>query len=44
MTLTRVPDAFTLKQRDDGTYADKEGRSIALPGKPYMAIRLRRFK
>ena len=44
MTATRVPGDFTLKQRDDGSYADKNGRSIELPSKPYMAIRIRRFK
>ena len=44
MTVTRVPGDFTLKKRDDGSYADKDGRSIELPGKPYMAIRITRLK
>jgi hypothetical protein len=44
MKVTRVPGKFTLKPRDDGAYADKDGRSIELPGKPYMAIRITRLK
>jgi len=42
MTVTPVPGTFTLKQRDDYFYADEAGRAIALPGRPYMAIRLTR--
>ncbi|MGA2175245.1 MAG: hypothetical protein ABSH38_09715 [Verrucomicrobiota bacterium] len=44
MTVTRVPGDFTLKNRDDGTYADKNGPSIALPGHPCVAIRVKRLK
>ena len=44
MTVTRAPGDFTLKRRDDDTYADKDGRGIELPGKPYMAIQLKRLK
>ena len=44
MTVTRAPGDFTLKQKDDNTYADKDGRSIALPGNPYVAIRVKRLK
>jgi hypothetical protein len=44
MTTTRVPGEFTLKKRDDGTFADKDGRGIELPGKSYMAIRVTRLK
>ncbi len=44
MTVTHVPGDFTLKQGNDGAYADKDGRSIGLPGKPYMAIRVKRLK
>jgi len=44
MSVARVPGDFTLKQRDDGTYADQDGRSIALPGQPDMAIRVQRVK
>ena len=42
MTTTPVPGTFTLKQLDDYFYADANGRSIPLPGRPYMAIRLTR--
>lgn len=42
MTITAVEGVFTLKKKDDYTFADVNGRSIALPGKPYMALRFRR--
>ncbi len=41
MTLTPVPGEFTLKQKDDSSYADANGRSIPLSGKPYIAIRIK---
>ena len=44
MTVSRVPGDFTLKKSDDDTYADKDRRSIALPGNPYMAIRVKWLK
>jgi hypothetical protein len=40
MTVTPVPDVFTLKKDGGYFYADKDGRSISLPGRPYMAIRI----
>jgi hypothetical protein len=42
MTVTPVPGVFQLKQKDDGTFAEAEGRSVPLPGKPYQAIRIKR--
>lgn len=42
MTITPVEGVFELKKKDDYDFADKDGRSIALPGKPYLALRLRR--
>ena len=42
MTVTPVPGEFTLKRIDDSFYADANGRSIPLPGKPYIAIRIKR--
>jgi hypothetical protein len=42
MTVTPAPGEFTLKQKDDSFYADANGRSILLPGKPYIAIRIKR--
>lgn len=44
MTLTRVPGEFTLKKKDNYFYGDENGREIPMPGKPYMAIRLKRVK
>jgi hypothetical protein len=44
MTVTPVDGVFTLKEKDGYFYADKDGRAIALPGKPYMAIRIKRVK
>lgn len=42
MTVTPVPGTFTLKKQGDYFYADARARSIPLPGRPYMAIRIRR--
>lgn len=44
MTTTPVEGLFTLKRKSDYLFADKEGRRISLPGRPYMAIRLRRIR
>ena len=44
MTVTPVGGVFTLKKKDGYSFADKDGRSIVLPGKPYMAIRIKRVK
>jgi hypothetical protein len=44
MTVTPVEGVFTLKKKDGYFHADKDGRSISLPGKPYMAIRIMRVK
>jgi hypothetical protein len=44
MTVTPVPGEFTLKKKDNYTYADKDGRNVSLPGKPYLAIRIKRVK
>lgn len=42
MTVTAVPGAFTLKKKNDYRRADRDGRSIGLPGRPYQAILIRR--
>jgi hypothetical protein len=42
MTVTPVKGIFTLKKKDDYFFGDKDGRSIELPGKPYMVIRIKR--
>ena len=44
MTVTPLPGVFTLKKKDNYFYADKDGRNVPLPGKPYMAIRIQRVK
>jgi hypothetical protein len=44
MTVTPVEGVFTLKKKDGYFFADKDARSIELPGKPYMAIRIKRVK
>ena len=44
MTVTSVPGAFILKKMDDNFSTDKDGRTIPLPGKPYLAIRIKRVK
>lgn len=44
MTVTPVDGVFKLKRKDAYFYADKDGRTITLPGKPYMAIQIRLVK
>lgn len=43
MTITPVEGVFETRKRDGYIYADKDGRSVPLPGKPYMALRIRRI-
>jgi hypothetical protein len=43
MTVKTVPGTFTLAGRTDDFFGEKDGRSIELPEKPYMAIRLKRL-
>ncbi len=43
MTVTPVDGTFEVKQQDAYNFADKDGRSIALPGRPYMAVRIVRL-
>jgi hypothetical protein len=42
MTITPVDGVFEIMKHDDYTFADKDGRTVPLPGRPYMAIRIRR--
>jgi hypothetical protein len=44
MTITPVPGTFTITKQTDYFYADKDGRRVPLPGKPFMAIRIQRLK
>lgn len=41
MTVTPVDGVFTTKKLDRYTFTDRDGRAITLPGRKYMAIRLR---
>jgi Domain of unknown function (DUF5605)/Domain of unknown function (DUF5060)/Protein of unknown function (DUF4038) len=42
MTITPVDGEFVTKKKDNYHFADETGRAVALPGKPYMAVRIRR--
>ncbi|HTX66971.1 MAG TPA: DUF5060 domain-containing protein [Opitutaceae bacterium] len=42
MTITPVPGVFTTKALDRYAFGDRDGRAVALPGKPYLALRIRR--
>jgi len=44
MTVTPVEGVFVTKKKDDYTFADRDQRVIALPGRPYMALRVQRVK
>jgi len=44
MTVTPVDGVFAPTKKDNYLFADKDDRSISLPGKPYMAIRIKRVK
>ena len=43
MTVTPVAGVFEIGKRDDYYFADKNQRSITLPGRPYMALRIIRM-
>ena len=42
MTVTPVPGAFITKKRDNYFFEDAAKKSISLPGRPYLALRIRR--
>ena len=42
MTVTPVEGVFATVKKTDYFLGDKAGRSIALPGKPYIALRIKR--
>ncbi len=42
MTVTPVGSTFTTKKRDNYFFEDAAKKSVALPGKPYLALRIRR--
>ncbi len=42
MTITPVNDVFEVEKKDNYMFVDKEGRSVTLPDRPYMALRITR--
>lgn len=40
MTVTSVAGIFVTKRNSNYTFADADGRSVALPGKPWLALRI----
>jgi len=42
MTITPVEGDFVTKKKDNYHFVDEKGRAVALPGKPYMALRIHR--
>ncbi|HKI70176.1 MAG TPA: DUF5605 domain-containing protein, partial [Verrucomicrobiae bacterium] len=42
MTITPVPGDFITKKKDGYYFEDANGRSVSLPGRPYMALRIQR--
>jgi len=43
MTVTPVEGEFVTKKKDNYHFIDAQGRSVGLPGKAGMALRLRRL-
>jgi hypothetical protein len=41
MTIAPVDGVFTTRRKDGYHHVDREGRAVALPGRPYLALRLR---
>lgn len=41
MSITPVEGVFVTKKKDRYLFADEKGRSVALPDKPYQALRIR---
>jgi hypothetical protein len=37
-----VPGNFITKKKDDYLFEDAASKSVALPAKPYLALRIRR--
>ncbi len=43
MTTTPVEGVFTTQKKGEYLFEDKDRRAIALPGKPYVALRIKRM-
>jgi len=44
MTVTPVEGVFVTKKKDNYVFEDRDHRVVALPGRPYMALRVQRVK
>jgi hypothetical protein len=44
MQTTPVEGLFTVRKKNDEFFGDTEGRSLTLPGRAYMALRIRRVR
>ena len=44
MTTTPVDGMFTVRKETDYIFADRAGRAVALPGRPYIALRIKRIE
>lgn len=42
MTITPVPGEFVTKRKDSYTYVDASNRTVTLPGREFMALRIQR--
>jgi hypothetical protein len=42
MTIAQVDGVFVAKKKDSYTFIEEKGRTVTLPGKPGMALRIRR--
>ncbi len=42
MTITPVPEVYQIKKKDKYDFVDAHGRSVALPGRADMALRIQR--
>jgi hypothetical protein len=42
MTVTPVEGVFVTKKKDSYVFEDRDQRVVALPGRPYLALRLQR--
>jgi hypothetical protein len=44
MTTTPVEGVFALRKKTDYSFSDTENKTITLPGRTYMALRIRRLQ
>jgi hypothetical protein len=44
MTVAPVGETFTVRRQGEDVFVDKDGRSVGLPGRPWMALRITRVE